>query len=274
MIQLTIERKNGDILTNEDIGLVVSRFDVSPPSLETTTETISGRHGNIDLGSTFEPREIELDGYFKSYDFQSFPMYKDRLFKAFASEESFYLIDSRQPWKRWLVKLSGQSGVDRIPLTRFGEVSMTFQTMGMPFATSAATSLEPRIWEDNGWFWGSGIAWGDEDFVYTTSSFTVPNYGDVIVNPRFMELIIRFSGASTNLRIQNLATGDDWQYTGTTASNDIVTINGIRSTKNGISIVRDTNKQLLRLATGDNAIQVSGATGEFTISFEFRFAYL
>lgn len=273
-MQLTIERKNGDILTNKDIGLVVSRFDVSPPALDTTTESIAGRHGNIDLGSTYLPREIELEGYFKSYDFRSYPIYKDRLYKAFASEEAFYLIDSRQPWKRWLVKLSGQSSIDRIPMTRFGEVSMSFETMGMPFSTSAATSLEPRVWEDNGWFWGSGISWSDEDFVYTTESFNVPNYGDVIVNPRFMELIIRFSGASTDLRIQNLSTGDDWQYTGTTASEDIVTINGIRSTKNGISIIRDTNKQLLRLATGDNAIQVTGATGEFTISFEFRFAYL
>lgn len=261
-------------MTTEEIGLTVNRFDVSPPSLDNTTESIAGRHGNIDLGSTFEPREIELEGFFKSYDINSFPMYRDRLFKMFASQQAIYLVDSRQPWKRWFVKLNGTASVDRIPLTRYGEVNMSFITMGMPFATSSAKSIESRKWKDNGWFWGGGIYWDDEDFVYGTTSFSVPNYGDFIVNPRFMELRIIYNGASTGLKIENLTTGDDWEYSGTTIFDDQILIDGIRSFKNGSSIIRDTNKHLITLAPGKNEFRLTGTSGNFNIIFDFRFAYL
>lgn len=274
MIVITIEQLDGSKITTQDIGLTVDTFSVSPPTLSHTLEAIDGRHGNIDLGSTLNARPIEMTGYIESYDKASFPMYRDRLFKAFANPKGFYLIDSRQPYKRWRAKLDGDWKADRVPFHNVGEVELSFLTMGLPYASSAATSLQPRMWQENGWWWGAGISWSDEDFVYNTTSFTVPNFGDVTVDPRFMEGIIRFNGASNNLRIRNLTTGDDWQYTGTTASNDQVTLEGVRSLKNGTSIVRNTNKQLISLAPGNNQFQITGATGAFTISFEFRFPYL
>ena len=89
-----------------------------------------------------------------------------------------------------------------------------------------------------------------------------------------MDLIIRFSGQSENLRIENFRTGEVWQYFGTTDESDILVISGIRSLKNNFGIVRDTNRRLITLAPGDNEFQVSGNIGDFTISFEFRFPYL
>lgn len=274
MITLTIQRLDGSTQTNHDIDFAVDDIQVSLPTMSNTTETIAGRHGNIDLGSTLDPREVFVTGYFKSYDKDSFKMYRDRIAKLFVSTEAFYLIDSRQPWKRWLVKQDGSWEANRIRFHNVGEVEATFTTMGLPYATSAATSLQPRIWQDNGWFWGSGIEWSNEDFVYDTTTFVVPNWGDVAVNPRFMDLIIRFNGQSSNLRIRNLTTGNDWRYTGTTVSTDQIVIDGIRSTKNGTSIIRNTNKQLITLAPGNNSFQIDGVIGSSSIIFEFRFAYL
>jgi hypothetical protein len=169
--------------------------------------------------------------------------------------------------------LSSNIDAERVNLSRFGQVSLTLVTVGLPFAESAMTSLQAREWQDNGWWWGAGIEWSDEDYIYQSSSFTVPNFGNVAIDPRFMQLIVRFNGASTNLRIQNLTTGDDWQYTGTTLVGDQIRLEGIRSLKNGTSIVRDTNFQLIKLDPGINQFAVTGATGAYTISFEFRYHY-
>lgn len=282
MITLTIERLNGSKQTNHDIDFVVDDIQVSLPTMSHTTESIDGRHGNIDLGSTLEPREITVRGYFQSYDKDSFGMYRDRLSKLFVSTEAFYLIDSRQPWKRWLVKQNGSWDANRVPFHNVGEVEVSFVTMGLPYATSAATSLQPRTWQDNGWFWGSGISWSDEDFVFDTNTIFLNNYGDVTVNPRFMDLTIVFHGKSDGLSIANLTTGDRWDYNGTTDADDVIRIDGIRSTKNGISIVRDTNKGLITLAPGVNELFVAGTIADastnfefiFDVSFDFRFAYL
>ncbi|PFY57870.1 phage tail protein, partial [Bacillus toyonensis] len=48
----------------------------------------------------------------------------------------------------------------------------------------------------------------------------------------------------------------------------------VRSTKNSLSIVRDTNKKVISLQTGINEFEIIGATGAFSISFDFRFQYL
>lgn len=274
MIGLTIERLNGTKMTNEDIGFTVDKIEVSMPTMTHNFEQIEGRHGNIDFGSTLDPRDVFVRGYFQSFNKESFPLYRDRIAKFFTSTEPFYLIDSRQPYKRWLVKLSGDWTADREPFHNVGVVEANFITIGQPYATSVFTSLEPRRWAENAWWWGAGISWSDENFVYRTNNFSVPNWGDVAVNPRFMDLIIRFSGQSENLRIENFRTGEVWQYFGTTDESDILVISGIRSLKNNFGIVRDTNRRLITLAPGDNEFQVSGNIGDFTISFEFRFPYL
>src|SRR5699024_1306520 len=72
-------------------------------------------------------------------------------------------------------------------------------------------------------------------------------------------LKITYKGNSENLRIRNLTTGDEWAYNGTTNTSDVIVLEGIRSTKNGLSIFRQTNKRLLTLAPGWNEFEIVGA---------------
>lgn len=275
MRYVTIEHLDGTTVDSRDFGFVVNRFHVPAPTVLNKSETIDGRHGGIDFGASYGPREIELEGYFNGKTVAAYPLYRDRIFRMFGGLKSFYIIDSYQPWKRWLVRVDGDWDVDRLGRTAFGEVKMTLKTQNLPFAETNATTLEPKVWKDNGWWWGAGIAWGDEDaYVYTTPSFTVKNFGDVPVDPRQSELVITFNGVSTNLSITNETTGDVFQYYGTTGASDEIEINGIRPLKNGLSAIADTNLKLITIEPGENDFTVDGATGAFTISFEFRYLYL
>lgn len=272
---LTIEALDGTRVDTKDIGLFVSKFRPSSPKLRNVFDELNGRHGQIDFGASYDNRTIDFEGFFNGKSTAAYPLYRDRLFRIFGGLKSFYVIDSAQPWKRWLVRVEGDWDVDKVNLTTFGEVKITFITTGKPFAETNVTTLEPKVWKDNGWWWGAGIAWGDDDeYIYTIPSFTVRNFGDVPVDPRQSELVIRFTGASSNLSITNLTTGDVYQYIGTTGASDTLEINGIRSLKNGLSVISSTNLKLITIQKGDNQLLVEGATGAFTVSFEFRYLYL
>jgi len=106
------------------------------------------------------------------------------------------------------------------------------------------------------------------------TSFRIYNAGDKTIDPRELPLKITFRGASTNLTITNQTTGDCWQYTGTTVKSDFLVLDGIRSLKNGVSIFSDTNRKLITLVPGWNDFTITGASGYFEITFNFRFYYL
>jgi hypothetical protein len=109
-------------------------------------------------------------------------------------------------------------------------------------------------------------------YTHSTTSFKIYNAADgVTIDPRVVPLLITFTGASTNLQIKNLTTGDVWAYTGTTTASNTIKLDGIRSLKNNTSIFANTNHQVITLAPGYNDFQIVGATGSFTISFSFRF---
>jgi hypothetical protein len=97
----------------------------------------------------------------------------------------------------------------------------------------------------------------------------------VAVDPRSCYLKISFKGQSNGLTITNITTGDTWRYNGSTGPNDVVVLDGVRSTKNGISIFGHTNRKLITLAPKvKNRFSVMGAEGNFEISFDFRFIYI
>ena len=181
-------------------------------------------------------------------------------------------MDSEQPDKRWKVQSTGEFSPDRIGDN--GEFNIGFISFS-PFAESIGTTMDPLTTDNKLWQFGQGLTSDDVSYTHSTSSFSIYNAGDETINPRRIHtpLIIEIVGESTNLAIKNKTTGDEWNYTGTTFGTDSIKLNGVRSTKNGLSIFRDTNKKLITIAPGWNEFEVTGATS-FTISFDFRYYYI
>ena len=108
---------------------------------------------------------------------------------------------------------------------------------------------------------------------FTEPTFTFKNEGKRIIDPRKQsETEIIFKGASENLTITNLSTGDVWSYDENTTDLEIIKIKGIQAFKDDSSIFGQTNKKLLTIAVGNNEFEVTGATDfELTISTRFYF---
>lgn len=266
-----IEKNDGKRYILNDLNIFTRDFVVSSPSYKHTAEEMEGGHGAIDLGTTYGVRTIRGIFYFKAADHADYVLFRDEVFNLFNSNQSFYLIDTRNGGKRWSVKCASSFEPDQQRMYGFFEVE--FLSLS-PFAESIGTTLDDFTFDSGLWQIGQGLIAEDLSYIHSVSSFRIYNAGNVPINPRRMPLLITFKGASTNLKIRNKTTGDEWSYTGMTTANDIIRLDRVRSTKNSLSIFRDTNRKLISIESGWNDFEITGATSPFSISFDFRFYYL
>lgn len=269
-MDLILVRKDGTIYNFADYNLSVIDFRIHAPSPRFNFEVSEGQDGVIDTGITFEERLMTASFEFNAVDFLDFNLLRNEIFKLFYSRELFYLIDNREPGKWWLVR--SNSYVPEQYLT-LGKFSLDFISPST-YSRSIGTSLDPKTFDVELWQIGQGLNADEAQYIHTTTSFQILNSGDVAIDPRKMELTIEFTGPATNLMIINETTGDEWIYNGTILTGDTIRLEGVRSTKNSLSIVRDTNKKVITLAPGNNNFRLEGTSGSFEISFDFRFCYL
>lgn len=262
---------DGTVFDLDDIGIETRDFNPSAPSPKHSYEEMEGSHGAIDLGTVYGPRKINCSFYIKAVDMWDYALFRDEVFNVFDSRQAFYIIDKRNPGKQWLVKCASDYDIDQQRIYGFFDIQFISSS---PFAESIGTTLSPLDIDSSIWQVGQGLTTEDLGYVHTTPTFRIYNAGVVLIDPRRMPLLITFKGASTNLKIRNKTTGDEWSYTSTTTANDTIRLDRVRSTKNSLSIFRDTNRKLISIESGWNDFEIAGATSPFSISFDFRFYYL
>jgi hypothetical protein len=272
MTNFRVERLNGTVYDMAELGVIVRDFNISAPDTVHSRETIDGRDGFIDLGTTFGGREITADCVMKAVDMDDYALLRNEVFRAFNSREAFYIIADNSPAQRWLVKYDGSWSMQQTRI--YGEFTLKFVSESA-YAESIGTTLDPLTFDSELWQIGEGLTVDDKSYTQSTTAFSIYNAGDITIDPREFPLVITFKGASTNLSIKNTTTGETWSYTGTTTASDSLKLDCVRMLKNGVvSVFANSNRKLITLAPGWNNFTITGASGAFTISFEFRFKYI
>lgn len=272
---LKIIKENGKefvIASNNDMEVL--NFLPPSPFYNVQYEKLDGRHGQIEMGGSFDARDnIRAQILFYSRDIWDFYLFRNEIFKLFASQEPFYIITNREPGKRWKVRVSSAYEIEPKAFGQYGEFNIVFKSAAS-FCESIGTTMDSLDFDSNLWQLGQGLIAEDTKYIHNTTSFRIFNAGDVVIDPKQIPLKIRYIGASRNIAIKNRTTGDVWSYTGESASGNVIELNGVKATKNGMSIFGDTNWGLIRIEPGWNDFILSGTTGNFKIEFDFRFYYL
>lgn len=268
-MDMIIQRLSGETFRISDYGKLLN-FTVDSPQVLTVRETIDGMDGDVELETTYGPRRMVGSFYLFSENNEQYPIARNKLFEIFNSKESFYIIDTREPYKRWFVKVDGGFTPEQILYNR-GQFDITFISSS-PYAESVGTTLNPA--EDEYYRFIEDDTGREIRYTFNGNGAWVLNHSDVSIDPRTAFLVVKYKGVSTNLSILNKTTNETWSYTGTTGVNDELQLMGVRSAKNGGSIFKDTNKKLITLAKGWNELELSGTSGNFTLSLDFRFLYL
>lgn len=271
---LKIVRKDGETYDFADHGILVQSFIVDSPSPVHNRITNDGRDGFIDGGTTYDGRTLHATCMLWATDIPDFALFRDELFRALDSRDSFYLINDAEPGKRWNVKVDSKFSLMQKSIV--GSFTIDFES-DKPYAESVGrTDIDPIDMDSDMWqMVGGGIPLDDDPvYLQSTNSFKIWNGGDIAIDPRLHELIVDFVGASSGLTIKNLTTGEQFQYTGATSSSDKLELNKMTAYKSGANVLGDTSRTFISLAPGWNDIQLSGTSGVFKIIFGFRFLYL
>lgn len=268
---LIIKKPDGTTINTNDFGLRLVSFSPNSLPYEVQTEDVEGRAGAIYAGTKIGVRALDAELNFWGKNEYDFVLFRDEIFNLFHSNQPFYVIDELEPGKQWKVAVDPYT-LERIRYVK-GNIKITFKAL-YPYAESIGTTLTSKTFTSDVWQIGQGLITEDLVYTFTTNTFSIYNAGDIEIDPREVPLTISVQGASSNLIIKNKTNGDTWSYDGTTASNDTVKIEGIRSTKNGLSIFKNTNRQLIRINKGWNDFELMGMTGSITTSFDFKFYYL
>ncbi|WP_035322678.1 phage tail family protein [Peribacillus kribbensis] len=266
-----------DLAQNEidlsQYGLKCLSFIPESPSPRFTEEELDNTDGSLILGTTLDKRKLSAKFFMQSYDHIDFQLARDEIYRLLDPRKDLYIIDIRQPGKRWKVRTSASFKPDYIN-PYLGSFDIEFVSP-IPFAESIGTTLDPFTFDAEKWQFGQGLTEDELTYTQTVNSFKIYNAGTETIDPRQFPLTIKYNGASTNLTIKNNTTLDTWQYTGTTSASDTLEINRTRSLKNSVvNVFKDTNRKLITLAPGWNDIELTGTSGSFEISFDFRFYYL
>lgn len=247
-----IERLNNTTYALEELNIITLDFIVSSPEYRHNLEEIEGMDGVVDLGTTEGPRRITLELYFEADEVMEYAEKRDEVFEIFASKEPFYVIDGRSPGKKWLVKVDrpfAPSQVRKYGLFQVELIAIKGRAESIGTSTMASTFEHLQ-----------DMPVTYTDYTMHATKFKIYNAG-VTIDPRNINhyLKITYKGNSENLRIRNITTGDEWAYNGVSNPEDVIVLEGIRSTKNGLSIFRQTNKRLITLAHGWNEFEIYGA---------------
>ncbi|MED0876553.1 phage tail family protein [Bacillus mobilis] len=272
-MHLIIQRKNGKrYKLSKETGYIVLKF--RPESIKVTRqrESISGRPP-VSIGTEIEGRSIHTELLFTAYDFPDHVLKRNEFFQILDSREEFYVIFSEEPGKRWLV--SAEAFTPEPVTTTLGRCEIVLYSES-PYAESIGKTTDQITFDSNLWQIGQGLIAEDIKYTHSTLAFRIYNAGDVTIDPRSMDLKIKYKGRSNNLSIKNVNTGDLWNYTGvTTTANDVITLDGVRAYRNVLgSIFKNTNWGLITLKPGWNEFELAGPIGDFKIEFDFRFYYL
>ncbi|MGM0836048.1 MAG: phage tail family protein [Bacillota bacterium] len=270
---LTVIRNSGEVFHLVDHGIKTLNFTVDSPEPRAEYETIEGMDGVIDLGATYGPRTMAGEFFMTAADVPDFVLFRNAIFRIFASLEPFYLIDEREPGKRWLVRADKFSPAQ---VRQHGRFTVGF-TSASPYAESVNTTATPQNFDADYWQIGGGLIETDDiAYTHTTTTFALYNAGDIAVDPRRMPLRISYTGEALSLEIRNLTTLDTWKVNGIYPAGTTLEMNGTRSLLNGTTnVFADTNRKLITLAPGWNEFELAGTgAGSFTVEFDFRFYFI
>ena len=253
-------------------GFIPLDIFVSSIGKERHTDKVEGMSGEVNYGTSYTSRDVELTMWFKAKDTIDYRLLRDELYAYFDSYDYFYVIETNKPTRALKIVIDENIQDKRIN-TYYGEITINARTVDNPFWVSLYTTEELN---DSGYDalvekYGlvDSINSDNTKYKFTDSNFTVWNAGNVTIEPETMYLKITATGTNGMLEIRNKTTGDTFKVNASHGGTLIV--GGMSTMLNGVNVFRDTNKQYIRLPSGKNDFEV---IGQFTdIEIDFRYYY-
>ena len=253
-------------------GFIPLDIFVSSIGKERYTDKVEGMPGEVNYGTSYTSRDVELTMWFNARDTIDYRLLRDELYAYFDSYDYFYVIETNKPTRALKIVIDNSFRDKRIT-TRVGEITINARTIDNPFWVSLYTTKELN---DTGYSalvekYGlvDSINSDNTKYKFTERNFTVWNGGNVTVEPEQMYLNITVIGASQNIEIRNKTTGETLKINA--PHGGTLRIHGMSISMAAINIFRHTNYKYISLVPGLNEFEVIGQFTDITIDFRFYY---
>lgn len=258
-------------------NVYTTNFILDSPSPTHERQEISGQHGSITLGTKLGGRSMTVTFHIEAVDMHDFPLVRNEVFKVLNGLEYLFIVDKREPGKRWKVKVEAAYDIVPIGLV-FAQFDISFMS-DSPFCESVGTTTDDYTFDAGVWQIGQGLL-AEDDFIFThtADTFSIYNPGDVIINPRSIhtpltiEVTVWVTSSEETLTLTNTTTGDVWTYTGATTAGQVIVLKNVECLLGGASVALKTNYGLTTLKPGYNQFTKSSNISE--VKFINRFYYV
>lgn len=171
-MDLIVVKQDGTTYKLSEHDMKVIKFSKSFPEMNSPDDNFEDRDGFEDNGTFYVSRKLDAVIVFTARDRLDNPLVQNQIFRIFDSRESFYLIDDREPGKRWFAKCSSEFTPDQKNAT-FGTFDIAFKAQ--PYAESVGTTLDRFMFDSELWGIGQGL---DEDVTEPDQS-NVAKWSDI-----------------------------------------------------------------------------------------------
>lgn len=266
-----IRYQDGAEVDLHDEDLWVESFRILSASADYVTSKVDARNGEVNQGSTTNPRTINAMVQINGYDPSDFDLYRDEVFNIFRPGEEIEIIRDMQPGKKIVCVVDGDFDID-YESCEDGRFDVSF-TMFYPFLQSVKTTadLDGGLKYGDGWYYGMGLIYDDSIYKYTNindSNFEIYNAGNVSIHPFEQDLKITIEGASKGYELKNETTGDVFKITDDVSGK--VVLNRANITNDGSQFLRSTNRKYISLSKKINKFTQNQNA---KVSFDFPFYY-
>lgn len=271
---------------NLPTGVTPLDIFISSISKERVTGSVEGCHRRVDYGFTYNERDVELRMLMQSADTKDYRLLRDAVYALFHTGDKFYVSESYQPGKRLLISVDDKYIPERIPNNRiYAEAIITCTKQGIPFSESIGTTQDIQTnglsSDDELWGFGMGLYAQNNTHVYSFNAlpdevFRVFNASNVDVHPfeqDFKLTLKNIKGSTERVQLRNQTNQSFTRINIAPNENDVIAYDGPNVTRNGLSFLRDTNKEYIWLSPGWNHFQIYYCDSA-DIEFDFRFYYL
>lgn len=276
---MILKTLSGKTISLEDADIKTLSMDISSPRIANKFSSLDFMQGKYYTGGFYEPRNIECKFLMEASARDTFSLLRDEIFQIFGSLEPFYIIDSRQKGKLWLVRLNESFFIPQNNVYGVFEVDfLAFE--GVAKSVKTTLQLEKQgIINDDTWGFGMGLETVDDTeliYTHTGKTFKIFNAGNVSVHPFANHLKIQISkvtGATKEFTLVNRTNNSKFKVTRELLQGDVLVIDGPVIKLNSTNAAKDTTKEFIELSPGWNNFEILGASSA-TVSFDFNFIYL
>jgi len=246
--------------------VITTSFEESSPSVKRNNTHIQYRNGNVDFGGWNEAKTIDYVGYYRADDLEDEEYLRERIYALLSDPEGYYVTQLKNDNDNSFERPGETSGdyfdkqVNRPSHKRFYvyassleselvgsygghvlyKISATFTTMKLPYGESVPRDL-------------------------TIVNGVIPYAGTVPCNQLEQGFTVEFTAKEGGSNLKLSLNGIDFIAPGNVSSGDVFKLSGYEYLRNGISIVKATNKAYFKLLPGAANKISSSIAGEIKI---------